>query len=237
MLIFILNKKPRQIALFLSVIMCLLIISSTVLGLMIASIGKDEASTFLREIFSFVDLNGEKNLASLFSSFLWLLAGIFSLYTVKYLDRNTRQFYFWTILGTIFVYFAIDEWLALHEQVGRFTAEIFTSLDFGTFSWLIPGSIVILVLAMFFLLFMNSIPPDTIRLILIGFLIFIIGAMGFEVLGAYAARYYGGRDNATFRILAQLEEMFEMIGVIIIIFAINLYLRVVTNYFIEENKL
>lgn len=226
---FIISKKPKHIALSLLAIAWLLIIFSTILGLLIASIGKEESSMFLRNAFNIIDLDRENNISSFYGGTLWLIASLTSLYTSNYIRKDNKQFYFWRFLSFIFFFFAVDEWVAIHEYVGDLFAEILTSLEFGTFTWLIPGAFFILAFVLFFLYFLKSLPPTYARLILFGFLVFVLGAMGVEVLGGFAYQYYDG-SSIIFRMLVQLEEMLEMMGVIIIIFAIISYLHAILNY-------
>ena len=191
---------------------------------------------FLRNAFNIIDLDREYNIASFYGGALWLVASLGSFYTSSYTPKDDKQLYFWRCLSFIFFIFAVDEWVGIHERVGNFFAEILTSLEFGTFTWLIPGAFFVLAFVVFFLYFLKSLPVRYARLILFGFLLFILGAMGVEVFGGFAYNYYGGSDNAMFRILVQLEEMLEMMGVITIIFAIISYLHIVVDYSREQSR-
>ena len=53
--------------------------------------------------------------------------------------------------------------------------------------------------------------------------IYVMGAMGLELVGGYHADTYGVR-NTTYVVLVSIEEILEMIGVVIFIYALMSYI-------------
>ncbi|MTI21386.1 hypothetical protein E1176_10175 [Fulvivirga sp. RKSG066] len=67
--------------------------------------------------------------------------------------------------------------------------------------------------------FVFKLPKKTKKRIIIAAILFIGGAMGLEMLGGNHA-YNHGREGLTYAVLYTLEESLEMLGVIVLIYAL-----------------
>jgi len=109
----------------------------------------------------------------------------------------------------------LEETISIHEKV-------FDSLNH---TWIIPGSVTVLIFGLLFLRFVLNLPQKTRYLFIIAGVIFVMGAIGFE----YVAREYWERGyslrSMTYAAISTVEEFLEMIGVVIFIYALIDYMN------------
>lgn len=232
----LMSVKPKRIALLLFGITIVLVIISTILGLMIALVSLEDAEGTLLSVFYFFNLDGENNLAAFYGGALWLVAGGISGYIARhYLYQEVRRdASYWGLLASVFIYFALDEWLQIHERLAEPTANFLQFDYFGPFTWVIPGAIAVILLLIVLAPFLKSLPTKLTQYMSLGFIIFLAGAMGVEVFGGWVFAEIGP-NSAPYRVLVQLEELLEMTGVIIIIFALLGYARHIIKSNSSEN--
>lgn len=87
-----------------------------------------------------LDLDGEGKPPAAFSALLLAAAGV-SCFAVRRVDGDRRR---WPVLGSFFVFMAVDESLTLHETASRVTGVAWTVLyapviAFGGVAWLLAG--------------------------------------------------------------------------------------------------
>lgn len=172
-------------------------------------------------------LNLEGNVPAFFSAMLLFLSSLL-LAIIASVERSSGSLApsRWTILAGGFFLMAVDEWVGLHElliaPVGRLTGEG----PFGTlyFAWILPATILVLILGCFFVPFLRALPVGVRTAMLWAASLYLGGSLGFEALGgAYYWRY--GPDNLTYDLLVAIEESLEMFGVILFIRTLLVYAR------------
>ncbi|WOD37414.1 hypothetical protein [Nodosilinea sp. E11] len=171
------------------------------------------------------NVDAEGNFPSLFSSFM-LLSCSFFLSLIHRAKRQTRDRHSksWMFLSYIFFYLSLDELLSLHERVIPFFERLGAS-GFFYHGWVILALIILPLLGLFFLKLWLSLPARIRTLFFISGAIYIGGALGIELLnGMYADLY--GEENFFYEMLVTLEEVLEMFGLTVFIFALLSYLRV-----------
>jgi hypothetical protein len=180
-----------------------------------------------------VYLGSELNIPTWFSSSLMLLCGLVLLWIARAsaLRRRAGTGY-WAVLGVIFVGLSMDEAAAVHELLSPIFAGTMVSLGerFGgifvplgergpQYAWVIPGSIAVLVLGLVFLRFLALLPRRSRWLFVLSGVVFLSGALGFEMLGgAYAALH--GPSTVGFVALMTIEETLEMAGMALFFYAL-----------------
>lgn len=95
-------------------------------------------------------------------------------------------------------------------------------LEFG-FTWVIPGMVVVAVLAIYFVRFLWRLPPNTRQAFVVAGTLFVGGAIGVEILGGWYGGLHG-MANLTYSLFATVEESMEIVGVIVFIHALLEYL-------------
>ena len=174
---------------------------------------------------SLFDLDAEINYPSWYSSFTLLFCGILlGIIAVAKKKQGDRYFRHWKALGFIFVFFSLDEILSLHEIL--IINDLRKALHLGGFFyfiWVIPGAIFVVLTGLAYLKFLRHLPRKTRDLFLLAGSIYVGGALGMEMVCGYYADAVGQR-NLIYGLMASAEEILEMVGVIVFIYALLSYI-------------
>lgn len=125
----------------------------------------------------------------------------------------------WAGLAVIFLLASMDEASGFHELPMRVLRRSYDLPSFLYFAWVIPGAMVLVVFFLAYLRFWLHLPPRTRRLFALAAAVYVIGAFGFEMLGAHITATEG-QGNTPFQLVATTEEALEMFGVLIFIGAL-----------------
>jgi hypothetical protein len=146
---------------------------------------------------------------------------------VKKAERN-MDFRYWAVLAIAFLYLSLDETVAIHEQLTLPLRHSFDLNGFFYLSWVIPAGIFLLFFAVLNLKFLFRLPPLTRTLMIVAGAIYILGAVGIEMIGG---KYLSATNNVpilvqdwNYVLLTTLEEFLEMFGIVIFIYTILSYL-------------
>lgn len=170
-----------------------------------------------------MSLDSEHNIPALFSTMLLFAAAPILAY-IAAMDRRDggKDAAKWAVLAFGFLLMGVDESLSLHERMidpmrallGRmFDAD---RLGIFYFAWVIPGIMLVVGLAVFFLPFMSRLPRPTGIMLFAAATIYLGGAIGVELVEGWWREGHGHR-NVIYHAMVSLEEGMEMIGVIILI--------------------
>lgn len=174
-----------------------------------------------------IDFDFESNLPSFYSMFAIILcSGVLFMIAAGKNSRRQPYGFHWEILAWIFLYLSLDEGLALHEEVGDLMEKYITASGYLYFPWVIPYTILVGILAVFYFRFLLHLPrPTMVRFIIAGSL-FLTGAVGLEIVSANEADTFG-TTTITYSVLYTLEELCEMIAMVI-------FLRALLEYYSHE---
>jgi hypothetical protein len=175
-----------------------------------------------------LNLNNENNIPTWYSSSALLLSAM--LLTVIGLAKkqgdNPYAFH-WLGLAGIFFYLSLDEAASLHEMTMPLLKPLLKADGYihGLlyYPWVILGAIFMLIIALAYLRFLTALPLQTKYLFVTAGTLYVGGALGIEILGA-RYNYIQGTENFTYAIFVVAEEGFEMIGIVIFIYALLCYL-------------
>ncbi|MGI9533735.1 MAG: hypothetical protein ACR2NW_02190 [Thermodesulfobacteriota bacterium] len=151
----------------------------------------------------------------LFSSvLLWVIAK-----NAKATEGKNR--YFWISLSVIFLFLAFDEGTQIHELIGVFTNSFF-NFPLGHplhYSWVIPYSILILIIGLIYFKFLFTLPLAIRNGIIAAGLLFVIAAIGLELVeamelrsldrGSYIRKYNFDRAY----VVPAVQELMEMVAI------------------------
>ncbi len=170
------------------------------------------------------NVDAEGSFPALFSSLLLFYSACI-LRVISNIEFELRNRYArsWKSLSCIFVYLSLDELLSLHERVIPF----FKRLEFGGFlyhGWVVIAFAILPVLGFIFFRFWFSLPARTRILFALSGIIYIGGALGFELVNGYYADL-NGENNFPYEVLVSIEEMLEMLGLTTFIFSLLSYLE------------
>jgi hypothetical protein len=180
---------------------------------------------------SLFNLDREINYPSWYSSFTLLFCGILlGIIAAAKKKEDDRYFRHWKALGFIFVFFSLDEILSFHEIL--IINDLRKALNLGGlfyFIWVIPGAIFVLLTALAYLKFLLHLPRKTRDLFLLAGSIYVGGALGMEMVCGYYADTVGQR-NLIYGLMVSVEEILEMVGVIVFIYALLSYI----GFYLED---
>ncbi|MBB6016991.1 hypothetical protein ACFP9V_03565 [Deinococcus radiopugnans] len=171
------------------------------------------------------NLNGESNIPAAFSALLLMLAtlilGVISgaRRQIKSADASA-----WRALTLIFGFLALDEAAGLHERTANIVNSIVKTDGILFYAWVIPYGTLTLVVGLAFLQFMRQLPATIRNRIILAGAIYIVGALGMEVLEAKVVSN-AGTQNFLNQGLIVIEEGMEMLGVTLFIGALLRYVR------------
>ncbi len=218
--------EPAKVIRLLTAIVSLMTLAGLTSTVLRFKLGYQTALGFVPKF----DLNEEHNIPTYFAAVLLLLAFVLLsvIATVKkrqkaeFKKRQKAEFAnHWRLLAFIFLYMSLDEAAGIHEMVGSQIRRIFRPEGILHFSWVIPGTILVLFLGFLFRNFLINLPVKTRRLFSIAAAIYIGGALGFEFIEGY---YFEPLGNFLLSFLAVVEETLEMIGIMLFIGALLEYL-------------
>ena len=184
--------------------------------------------TFLTSVLQLFDFNSENSFPTLYS-FVILLVSAILLCLVGMLTR--KQGYRsrgWFTLSLVFLFLAIDESLMIHEALMVPVRESLSATGFLYYAWIIPYSVLLVLLGLSLFPFIIRLPDDTRRNFFIAGFIFVAGAIGVEALAGWHVTSYGDK-NLTYELLYTIEELLEMVGIVLFIYSLLKHISRYTN--------
>ena len=144
----------------------------------------------------------------------------------------------WRLLSKIFAFLALDEALQIHEIFIIPALRPFMHPALAS-TWVIPYSILAFAIFLRFRSFLHALPSRTRTHFLQAGAVYIIGAIGMEMIGSYAVRSSLIRLHSPwYGAITGLEESLELFGLILLIKALmnELIERGIGNVFILQFK-
>lgn len=223
------SLSPRRVACLLAVVITCLTLLSIMGRLAVILLPDFPLRDFTARLF---DLDQEVNVPTVYSTLTILICSALMAVIARSEQMGSRHGRPWRLLSLVFLGLALDELLSLHEELTD-RIDIDTVNRFTRFSWVVVGSCLVVVLIVAFGRFFLRLPPMTRRLFLLAGMLFVGGSIGMEAIGGY----YGGtdrQDSLPYVIVAHIEEVLEMAGIVVFIYALLSYLRRVTPSVVVE---
>lgn len=180
----------------------------------------------LTGLVNFLDMDNERNLPSFFSAGLLFFAAQL-LFLLSRLNKGKPRggSGYWLALAIIFLYMTFDEAFSVHEPLSSPLKHLFNWEQYGVFyyTWVIPGMLLVVITALVFLRFWWNLPRPTRWIFLLAAGLYILGSIGFEMLGGRYAEFRS-TTNLTYSLITFFEESLEMAGIILFIWGLLLHL-------------
>jgi hypothetical protein len=225
-----LTGSPKKVALVLILVAVFLTLVSAVAQFIALSLGIANSRTF-----GLLLVGEDESIPAWYSSIMLLFCSVL-LAVIAYAKKvaDDRYSLHWRVLSAIFLFLSVDEGIRIHEKMaplGRLILEGAGLSDgFVIRAWVVPGAILVLIVALTYLRFLVALPQKTRNLFLLAGLLFVGGAIGMEMLSDFYVYLSGGVDNMSLGQIAiriaipYAEESLEMLGVIVFIYALMLHL-------------
>lgn len=153
------------------------------------------------------------------------------LFFIYLLEREISKFRarYWLGLVFIFLFLSMDEAFVIHEKTIEPLQKLLGVSVFLYHAWVIPYSVLALMIACLYIRFLLKLPHRTRGAILTAGSVYLSGCLGFEMVGAYYKDTFGfsGTVDLTYDLLFVTEEVLEMFG-------IALFLRTLLSYLSQE---
>ncbi|GGL57059.1 hypothetical protein [Wenxinia marina] len=205
--------SSRKLLLALTLSWLLLWFGSVIQDLVILATGTEEKIWLL-------DVDSEVSVYTWLSTILLSGAALLSFVLASH-GNDAPQ---WRAIGVIFLAMSMDEMLSLHERLSGVLSSSLTTSGPFFFAWVIPAAVFILMVAVVFLPFVFRLPRSVAIMIIAAGFVYILGALGLEMA---AGLFLSGEENLAsalesprYRIMTNLEEGLEVLGVIIFIAAL-----------------
>lgn len=215
----IITIRPKKILGFLLLIILLLEIAN-IIGLIFYF--SDNTTGWLFNLFN---IRTEGNIPAYYSSITILFASFLLGFISMFRRLNGLSYSLWLVLSLIFLYLSIDEAVQLHERVGIIVDNNFDLTGYLSWGWVIPyGTLFIIFSLVYFFKFLPQLPKRIAWLFIISGSIYVIGAIGVEMIGAknYHSDNFSEVVNA---ICYSIEEFLEMLGIALFIYSLLLYMK------------
>lgn len=215
--------NPRKVALVLGGIALYLALQSILLKHVEYAAGT-ESTYWLYHLVNLFNVNREGNIPTWYSTLL-LLACLLCFTAIAFVkrtqgDRYTRH---WVGLALVFLYLSLDEGAAIHEKLTIPIQEGLNVTGYLYFGWVIVGAAFVLGFLLLYVRFFFHLPPETQRLFLAAGVLYVGGALVVEAISANQW-YLDSGTSLTFSTIGTLEELLEMWGAVVLLYALLAYL-------------
>ena len=151
------------------------------------------------------------------------------LLVISYGKRRAHDRYVvhWFGLAVIFALMSLDEATALHEMMHPVVRRLLNITGRPFFGWEVVGLVFLMLFCLFYFRFLFALDRRARCLFLASGFTYVFGVIGMELVGRAYSHSIGGAD-LIYGIIASVEEIFEMAGIVIFIYALLDYLE--THY-------
>lgn len=215
------HASPRQICSFLCKISLSFFALHCASEALIHFAGVSES--FYQDFFDAINLDEEFNLTAIYSGLL-LYASSFLLKEIGISCENNKS-KDWMLLSKVFLFLAFDEVFQVHELFVISSLRQYVHPSLASI-WVIPYGVLFGLFSFRFIPFFMGLRSRISVLSLISGGIYVSGAIAIEALNSWLVRT-GQISRSGFynELISGFEELFEMLGVIIFLYALLLELK------------
>lgn len=180
---------------------------------------------------NFIDVNGEVNLPTWWSTTLLALAGVLSA-AVGFVHRATGESgaFRWVLIAVLFLAMSIDEFTRIHDRIEQAWQALFGADPFTSTQWLLILIPVALVVVVAVLLLVRPMPRVPKALLGIGGACYVLGAVGVDALAGIGLPLLDSGTIGRF-LLLNLEELGEFLGAaFFVVFPLSAFSLSVTRH-------
>lgn len=178
-----------------------------------------------RFIFQLFDVGHEANVPTYYSVLLYFFLAVFAFIIGLFEKEKGNKISPWIFTMFLFFFLGLDELASLHEQLTYHTQKLLNTSGFLAFAWTIPYLILLAILSIFYVPFIWRLKYG--KFIFLGAGVFILGAVGFEMVGSY---FYDTIvfHSTQYMLASSVEEILEISGLLIALYAFKeeLFLRI-----------
>jgi hypothetical protein len=175
-----------------------------------------------KPVVSWLDLSIEQSIPTYYSSATLLFCSLLLAIITFAKKKNGEQYIYWLGLTLIFLFLSVDEAIGIHEHLNDKMRTTLKVSGLFYFAWVVPYGIAVIVFLLGYARFVFRLPSKIRVLFILAGLIYVTGALGVEMIGGEYIESHG--YNVTFHVIATVEELLEMTGIVIFIYALMSYI-------------
>lgn len=216
--------NPRKIAVLLIVASCVLAVLSITGEYLLEKVVDSDSDPVLALGLDLFSVNAEETIPTWYSTIILFVASVL-LAAIAIVKRATRDplALYWIGLAIVFFYLSMDEGAVIHEIVADAIQVALDTTGFLYFGWQIAAAPFVVVFGLVYLRFLFLIPAKTRNLFILAGTIYIGGAVFIEAISANQY-YIDGEASLRYLAIGTLEELMEMLGIEIFIYALLSYI-------------
>lgn len=215
---------PRKIARLLACIALVLAGLSIAGRIYLEETASDETSLAFNLV-QLVNVNREGSLPAWFSALMLLsCSGTLALIAAAKHTAKARFARHWAGLAVIFLYLATDEAAAIHEKTTQPLQTILDASHHFYFAWIVVAIPLVLIFALVYLPFLLHLPRWIRSRVAIAGCLYVGGAILVEAISANRW-YLDGGSTVVYSALGTIEELCEMWGAILFLYALLSYIK------------
>ena len=173
---------------------------------------------------SLFDFDTEKNIPTFYSATAILYSSLL-LFFITFIHKNNGcRFLGWMGLAVIFLFLSIDEISSIHERLSKPVRSLLDTSGLLFSAWVIPYGLAVVVFVAAYLRFLIRLPKKIMFLFVVSGIIFVLGAVGIELLEGRHYELYESTD-LIFAIFYTVEEFLEMFGIVLFIYTLLTYIE------------
>lgn len=201
----------RSIQLFMTTLVFLVLGLSIFRETFLSTLGRE---TYLGNLKPF-ELDNENNIGTWFSS---LLLSYCALLTFRCCleSQNRKDFYArrnWLLLSCVLLAMSMEEIVGFHERTTGPLRALLSADGVLYYTWVVPGVVIVVVVSLYFIPFVLKFPVKTTVGIIFSGAVYVIGAIGMELLSGMVASDIG-TENSYYVWTTIVEEMLEISGLV-----------------------
>ena len=210
-----LQISPIQAACYLGGF-ALVLVLSTLSGNYLARVAYDPK---LHRVVTRTFVDEEANIPTYFSSLLLLANALITGFIALFKSRGKGRYRaHWFLLAFIMLVFSVDESSRLHELLNQPMEVLFRAEGIFMWGWVFVAIPFTILFGILFLRFVLHLPPRTRILFALSAALYVGGALGMELVGAGWVSE-NTKGNWTYIFISTTEELLEMSGLILFLFA------------------
>ena len=215
---------PRNIVIWLSTIAILLLVAHLI-TIAMPYIFEGFEHGLVRLLFSLFFLDGEGNVPSIFSTWLFLINAVLFLMVWKAAGLAGDSQKIWLFLSSLFVFLAIDESISIHERLIDPLRQALDATGIFYYTWIIPYGIGIVLLSIFMIPVFWRMQKRIRFWFGLSAATYLFATIGLEMISGKYLVMMNEKKDIVWIFMITLEESLEMGGLIILVYALLLLLR------------
>lgn len=178
---------------------------------------------FLMGLLAAFSLGAENNLPTCFSTLaLFLCSALLAAIATGEARRSGYRPFYWYALSGMFLFLSMDEMMSIHERLTDPLNSLISESEVFHYAWVLPYGVLVVIVASVFVRFLLYLPRRTALFFIISGALYVAGALGFEKLSGYHSSGFGNL-NITYVALQTIEEVLEISGTILFLYALADY--------------